>query len=132
MISTTTQFGSSFAKDLIITIIEKSDEVTKKIYQALWHALLSFLAAHLFIVITVLAVIFFIAIGDYIITGRWRMLGSVLYNYLYFGVLLVIGLIWGSDIFVSDIFHLACTAILYPICYLVTRAFLNVTGIRRH
>ena len=63
--------------------------------------------------------------------GRWGMLGSVLYHYLYFGILFVVGLIKGPEIFVSEYFEIACAIILYPICYFTVGTILDKTGIHK-
>jgi len=63
-------------------------------------------------------------------TGRWGWLGSVLYNYLYFGTLFVIGLIWGPEIFANDYFEIALV-ILYIVCFSLVGVILTKTGLRR-
>ncbi len=129
--STSTAIGTEFTKKMIDALFNAIDEGTKQAYRMLWNALLSFLSVHWLTVIIVLAVILIIAIIRALI-GRWGMLGSVLYNYFYFGILFVIGLIWGSDIFVSNWFTVAGVIILYPICYLIVRVILNKTGLRKY
>lgn len=131
MNSTSTTPGPNFIKKLIDSFINAIDEGTRQAYQMLWNALMSFLADHWVSVLMVLAVILIIATIKAVL-GRWGMLGSVLYNYLYFGILFVIGLIWGSDIFVSNWFTVAGTVILYPICYLTVGVILDKTGLREH
>jgi hypothetical protein len=63
--------------------------------------------------------------------GRWGGLGSFLYNFFYFGILLVIGLISGSEVFVDDYFNVACAIILYPICYVLSGMILDKMRVRR-
>jgi len=104
-------------------------EATKTVYQIYWDTLISFLSKH-WIAVTLLAVIILIIALVKAILGRWGMLGSILYHYFYFGILLIVGLIWGSNIFVSDFFHLACTILLYPACYFLVGVILNKTGLR--
>jgi hypothetical protein len=94
-----------------------------------WNALISFLHQHWMAVIIILAAVFITALIRALM-GRWGMLGSVLYNYLYFGILFVVGLVWGSDVFVSDYLHLACTAILWPVCYFLVGWILDKSGLR--
>lgn len=124
--ATTTLLPPDFIKDLFVVV----DESTKQTYQSLWNVLMSFLVDYLIIISIVLVVIFIIAV-IMALFGRWGMLGKVLYSYIYFGILLIIGLIWGSNIFVSDFFHLLCTIILYPICYWIVGIILNKTGLKR-
>jgi len=126
MNSTATLLPPNFIKDLLGNI----DEITKQTYQSLWNVLISFLVNHLIIISIVLVVIFIITVIMALL-GRWDILGKVLYNYIYFGILLIIGLIWGSNILVSDFFHLVCTIILYPICYWTVGIILNKTGFKK-
>lgn len=130
MNSTSTAIGTDFTKKMIDALFNAIDEGTKQAYRMLWNALISFLADHWISVLVLLAVILVIAIVKAVL-GRWGMLGSVLYNYLYFGILFVIGLIWGSDVFASNWLTIAGTVILYPACYLTVRIILDKTGLRR-
>lgn len=90
MASTTVQFGTEQAIALMNTILKAIDNATKMVYQAYWRTLLSFLSEHLLAILVALIILFFIALAE-AITDRWAMLGSVLYNYLYFGILFIIG-----------------------------------------
>ena len=106
MNSTTTPFGPDFVKGLIGLFSNAFAEGQREAAQILWSILLSFLVQDWLIVILVLLVILFIAWLEAYITRRWKFLGSVLYNYLYFGILFLIGLIFGPNIFASDYFDL--------------------------
>lgn len=130
MTSTAAQLGPEFTNKIIGSIFTALDIETKNVYQLYWNALISFLIAH-WVIITVVMLVILLAAIIRAIMGRWGMLGSILYNYLYLGILLIIGLIWGSDIFVSDIFNFACTVVLYPTCYFLVGVVLNKTGLRR-
>ena len=130
MNSTSTATGTEFTKKMLDAFFNAIDEGTKQAYHMLWNALISFLVDHWISVLVLLAVILIIAIIKAVL-GRWGMLGSVLYNYLYFGILFVIGLIWGSDVFASNWLTIAGTVILYPACYLTVRVILDKTGLRR-
>lgn len=123
--NSTTTLEFNFIDVLLKTI----DSTTKSVYWVLWNTLLSFLIKHWMVVVTILIVTLIVAIIRAII-GRWGMLGSVLYNYLYFGILFAVGLIWGSDVFVSNWFSVVCTVILYPVCYFVVRLILEKTGLK--
>jgi hypothetical protein len=117
---------------LTTTFFSVIDQATKSIYQFYWHALLSFLSKYTLYIIIFSLSIFILSLIIYKITGRWAMLGSILYWYLYFGILFFVGLIWGSGIFVNNIFNLICTIFFNPVCYLAVRAILNKAGIRKH
>lgn len=96
----------------------------------LWDILLAFLLENWFWVLLALFILF-IFVTLKAMMGRWGSLGSFLYNFLYFGILLIIGLIWGPEVFVDDYFNAACAVILYPICYVVTGMILDKMGVRR-
>ncbi len=90
-----------------------------------------FLTTHFIaIFLSILGILIF-ALAFALITGRWALLGSLLYNVLYFSVLLVIGFIWGPDAFASDLFDVARTIAIWPLCYWVVGLILNKTGVRR-
>jgi hypothetical protein len=131
MIATSTQFGADLAKNTITLMLRQIDDGTKMAYRAGWHSLLAFLSTHLIAVLLTLLLILFVAIAVYLTSGRWAMLGSVLYWYLYFGIIFLIGQIAGTDFFVSDFFHLLSGVALNPICYFTVRIILNKTGIRK-
>jgi hypothetical protein len=110
--------------------MDAADIATKAVYQVLWANLIDYLSKNWIIIVSFLTIFLFIAIIKAIL-GRWRMLGSILYHYIYFGILFTIGLIFGSDIFVNNIFSVACTVILYPVCYKVVGIILVQTGLKR-
>lgn len=105
-------------------LITSFEDGIKIAYQIYWDVLISFLLENWDIVIIILFTILMIA-GIKAIGGRWGMLGSVLYNYLYFGILFIIGLIWGPTIFVSNFITIFCTIILYPVCYFFVGVILD-------
>jgi hypothetical protein len=126
MISTSTPIAADFAKE----IINATEEGAKQGARMLWDIVLEILKAHPLAVTLILLAIIAIAMVKFML-GRWGMLGSVLYNFFYFGTLLAIGLIWGPGVFVSDFFSAACTLILYPICYFAVGIILDWIGVRR-
>ena len=110
-------------------ILTSFEDGIKIIYQMYWDIFMSFLLKNWGTVIVVLIAIFVIALVK-AIRGRWGMLGSVLYNYFYFGTLFIIGLIWGPTIFISNFIAILCTIILYPVCYLLVGVILNKIKVR--
>lgn len=120
--------NQEFTQQLIDLIFKSIEDGTKKGIQMIWSAALSFITMHWELVMGVFLIIFIIAITK-ILFGRWGMLGSVVYNLLYFGTLFVIGLIWGSEIFISDYFKFGCAIILYPLCYLIVGFILKIIGV---
>ena len=123
----TSTVATELPKEVVKLLMETMDKASHEAARMLWSALLTFLGEHW---IGVMVASFFILVFATLnaAIGRWGMLGSVLYNALYFGILFIVGLIFGPDVFVSDVFHAACTVILYPICYGVTGIILEKTG----
>jgi len=127
--TTTPLLGAEFGKYIINMALKAIDDTNKEVAQILWNQLLSFLSQNLILVIAslvgLLIVSFVVALN-----GRWGMFGSVLYNYLYFGILFIVGLIFGSHIFVNKFFDLFA-AILYVVCFLMVGKILVVLGLKR-
>lgn len=130
MSATSTPMGSDFPRQMIDLLFNAIKEGNKQAARMLWTGLQSLLSQHWLLFIGVLFLVF-VAVTFTAMMGRWGSLGSFLFNFLYFGTLYVIGLIWGPEIFVNDIFNAVCTVILYPVCYLVVGSILAQTGIKR-
>lgn len=113
---TTTPFGPDFPKQMVTMIMDTIDKVTKEVYHALWNILIAQIKEHWGFFLIILFLVLFFAFLRYMITGRWAMLGSVIYNYLYFGILFIIGLIFGPEVFANDYFKIVL-AILYVVCF---------------
>ena len=125
MISKSTrQFGPDFVKELIPRIIEEVGIATAKAFHIIWDAGMTYLAEHWIAVIIGLFLIFAIAFIRAFVTGCWAMLGSVVYNYPYFGTLFIVGLIFGPEVFANDYFKIVL-AILYVACFILTGKFLS-------
>jgi hypothetical protein len=129
MTPTSVPFGPDFSKYMIDMVLNAADEAAKEVARLLWSALLSFLAQHWLAAMGLLFLVFVFATLKAMM-GRWGTLGSVLYNFIYFGILFIIGLIWGPEVFLNDFFKAACAVILYPICYLAVGIILDKTGVR--
>lgn len=95
----------------------------------LWGAIIPDLIKHWQFWMGVYFTIFFVATFEHML-GRWGTLGSILYNTFYFGTLFILGLVLGPQIFINDVFKVACTVILYPVCYLLTGWLLDITRAR--
>lgn len=130
MISTSTPFGPGFVKDLVPWMFQVFGGATVKAYLMMWNILITYLAQHWVSVLIGLFAVFVIALIRAVITGRWAMLGSVIYNYLYFGTLFFIGAVFGAGVFANDYFKIVL-AVLYVICFITTGVILNKIGIRR-
>jgi len=128
--TTSSSFGSDFVKELIPWMIQQFGIATAKAFRMIWDIGITYLAQHWGAVLIGLFAIFVIALIRAFVTGRWAMLGSVVYNYLYFGTLFLIGTIWGPEVFANDYFKIVL-AILYVICFIFTGKFLSKIGVRR-
>lgn len=94
-----------------------------------WIWFLEILKRNWVFIFTIFSIILFIATIKAMI-GRWGTLGSILYNMFYFGTLFILGLVFGPQIFLDDIFKMICTVILYPICYWLVGLILNKINLR--
>lgn len=131
MTSTSTPaFGPDFVKELIPLIFQKFGEATAQAFRMIWDGGIGYLWQHWIVVLIFLFAIFLIALVRAFATGRWGMLGSIVYNYLYFGTLFVIGLIFGPETFANDYFKIVLI-ILYVVCFALTGRFLSKIGVRR-
>ena len=126
--STTSPLGIDFPKQIVALLLKDFDDGKKQAAHILWNALMSFLGQYWLLVLAVLLVILFLSGFQAFTTRWWGWFGSVLYNYLYFGILFIIGLIWGPEVFVSDLFDILAV-VLYVVCFLLVGKILSGTGI---
>lgn len=130
MNSTSTPLSQDFPKQVVGLFLNAIDEGTKQAARMLWGILTTFLSEHWLVVLLLLFVVF-VAVTLKAMMGRWGSLGSFLYNVFYFGILLIVGLIWGPEVFVGDYFKAACAVILYPVCYFLVGLILDKMRVRR-
>lgn len=131
MTSTTTPpFGPEFIKTLIPQMFQAFDDATVRGYRMIWDIFIAFLVQNYFWVIVSLIMILWFAFLEYLLTGRWANLGSVLYSYTYYGILFLIGLFFGPDIF-ANVWIGLILFIVYLTSFFWVRGILNSVGIRR-
>lgn len=128
--TTTPTFGPDFVKELIPWMIQQFGIATAKAFRMVWDVGMTYLVQHWIAVLVGLFAVFIFALVRAFVTGRWAMLGSVAYNYLYFGALFLIGTIWGPEVFANDYFKIVLV-ILYIACFILTGKFLSKIGVRR-
>ena len=131
MNSISTPLDPDFVKESLETLMNGVAEATIHTYRVFWEILLSFLAQHWLATLGAMIAILIYAIARFLITGRWRVLGSVLYNYFYFGILFVIGLIGGPELYANDYFPIIAT-IVYIVSFSIVGFILLTTGVRTH
>jgi hypothetical protein len=88
--SSTSPLGPDFIKQTIDLLTSGIAQATAHWYRVFWDIFIAFLFQHWFATFIVLVAVFLYALARYLITGRWAVLGSVLYNYFYFGILFLI------------------------------------------
>lgn len=98
-------------------------------YQALWDGLMKFLSSNWLSVFLLFLFLFIFSLAR-AINGRWGMFGSMLYNYLYWGILFILGLIFGPKIF-ANLFIDIALFILYLICYALVGRILTVLHLKK-
>ncbi|MDB5190003.1 MAG: hypothetical protein JWN49_329 [Parcubacteria group bacterium] len=130
MNATTSPLGPDFIKQVVDLLTIGIAQATAHAYRMMWDILLSFLAQHWLGTLITLICILLLAILEYIITHRWAALGSVLYNYFYFGLMFIIGLIGGPELYANDYFPIIAT-IVYLISFSIVGFILVTSGIRR-
>jgi len=106
-------------------------EAPKEASKLLWYEVLMPILKEHWLSIGILLFIIFFLVTIKAMLGRWWSLGSFLYNFLYLGILFIIGLIWGPEVFVSDWINFFTTLILYPVCYWIVGWILDKTGLKR-
>lgn len=116
--------GPNFAKELVTGMLSMYDKVLRGAYHWLWDLFMSIIKEHWVLILIVLSI--FLIISIFIaLDGSWGFFGSLMYNYLYFGILFVIGLVKGPEVFLSEYFEFFCLLLLYPVCYRIVGMILN-------
>lgn len=118
-----------FIKQTPTWFLNTIQEATIKDIKIFWDWGMSYLLAHLWIVLGILLIVLVYAVFRALM-GHWWVLGSVLYNYLYWGSLLIVGLIWGPEIFASSYVDVGLF-ILYILCYIAVGKILQKIGVRK-
>ena len=118
-----------FTKQLVDTLFASIEKGTIQAFTWFWNGITSYLIEHWIVVSIILLVVLIVAVVR-AFAGQWWMLGSVLYNYLYAGSLLLIGSIWGPAVFANTYADIGFF-VLYIICYLLVGRILTKTGLKR-
>lgn len=113
-----------FPKGIALRFLNTMEEATKDAYRQIWNMAQEVISNHFWTIVMILGVIFLLALLNFIITRRWGWLGSVIYNYLYFGLLYIYTLIFGPDIFANDWIKVILF-LVYIICYTITGILLR-------
>lgn len=120
---TATTSSSFLPQDFLQRLLDQMDtaaaEGVRWGFNLLWDAL----SPYWFYGILILFALFAIASVKFLF-GQWSMLGSLIYHFVYFGVLTVIIVIMGVEVLLNPYFDLVY-ATLYPISYLLTGSILQ-------
>lgn len=123
--TTTSAQPSQFAQQLI----DGMGESARNACRMIWDAAKAQMLEHWFLILVCLAGILALAIAQFRMTKRWAFLGSVLYNYAYATVLLILILVFGPEIFANPWIDLILFAV-YVACYALVGMFLRASGIQ--
>ena len=130
MVLTSTPFGPDFVKEFISLLLKTFEEATAHAYRIIWDVGIQVVHQHLIVTGLILFAILISSAVDAFLTGRWGWFASVLYNYLYGGVMIIIGFIWGPEVFANDYFRIVAV-IVYIVCFLLVGKVLKETGLHR-
>lgn len=121
--------SSDFLKQLVDGLLVSIEKGTVQAYTWIWDGITAYLLEHL---MAVLIILFFVLVYAIVraLMGHWWVLGSVLYNYLYAGALLLVGAIFGPAIFANTYASIGFF-VLYVVCYLLVGKILKETGLKR-
>ena len=123
--TTTQQLGPDFVKQMVTTVSASLEEGRRNAYIKLWNeVLMPHLHQHWLGVLEILVAILAAAFLTWIITGRWAWLGSVLYNYFYWGTLFIMGLTWGPAVFAKGFMDVFLVG-LYIVCFTIVGILLR-------
>ncbi len=122
--------STDFVKNIIIGMMKAFNDAQLQYVRMFWSILISELSSH-WLSITLFILFLLVVSILFALMGRWGMFGSLLYNILYFGTFLVLGLILGPDIFANNYFDIFA-AILYVACFILVGITLKKTGFKRY
>ncbi len=130
MNSTTTFSGFEFDKRLVQGSINAMEEGTKYYARIVWSISTTFLVQHWLFVMGTFVLLLFLLILKALI-GQWGSLYSLTYWTLYAVIIFIVGLIWGPEALVSDIFHVIYIIAIWPVCYFLTGWIWDRFGFRK-
>ncbi len=122
--------SQDFIKEMPNFFLNAIQKGTVDALKFVWHLATSFLLEHWIAVIGIILIVFVYAVFRALM-GHWWVLGHVLYNYLYWGAVLAIGSIWGSQVFAGTYTDLGLF-LLYIACYIAVGQILTKTGLKRY
>lgn len=128
---TTTPFGIDYVKDLIPWMFKTIEDSKAKAFCMIWDATIPYLLQNWLSVIGILIAVILFAFLTYLVTGRWFLLGRVLYTYLHIGIVILFGAIFGPELYANDIFEIA-NVLIYIVAFITVGSILDNLGIRKY
>ncbi len=105
-------------------------DATARGYRMVWDIAVQFVLHNLLSITILLLLVLVMSAIQAFTTGRWGWFGSVLYNYMFGGVMIAVGFIWGPETFANDYFEIV-SFLIYIICFCLVGVILKKTGLRR-
>jgi hypothetical protein len=111
--------ATEFPKQMAQLVIDRFAKIPEQSARMVWNFVMPILAEHWLLIMGIFVglLIFLVLLA---IMGDWGGLYSLTYWTLYAFTIFIVGLIWGPESLVSDIFHIIYIAAIWPVCYLVT------------
>lgn len=121
---------NDFAKKFIEQLFGAIEVATKKGYAMIWDLVKYVLSEHLWLVLGFLFFILLASFIEYVFTGRWKKLGSVLYTYFYGFIMFLVALIFGTDVFANDWFAIIAL-LIYAFCFWLVGRVLESVHVKK-
>lgn len=122
--------GPDFAGDLIAYFIDQIQYWSGYWAREFWNIGVQLVLDNLLLISAFLVFILVASAIKAFTTGRWGVFASVLYNYLYGAVMIMISFTFGPEIFVSDYFKLVAF-LVYVVCFWLVGRLITKLGLRR-
>ncbi len=90
----------------------------------------SYVMQHVLAIVLWLIGIVLFALLTYFATGRWFLLGRVLYTYIHGAMVILCGFLFGPEIYANDIFEVL-NVVIYIVAFITVGSILDSLGIRR-
>lgn len=120
---------SDLPKQMVQTLFDSVEKGTIWAYRIIFDSIRQFIIINWKGFVIFLIVILLIAVLDYLLTGKWRTLGRVLYSYIYWGIVAIIALLFGPEIFANDWIDILLF-IVYAISFFFVGRFLRWCRVR--
>lgn len=121
---------NNLPKQVAQALFDAIEKGTLDAYRIIWSVIKNFAFEHWIGILLTIFCLYVIAIIKFLVTGRWGMLASLTYRFLYLSGLFVIALIFGSDIFANQWFDIVLV-FLYVACFEAVGHLLRKSGIKK-